>query len=412
MNITLSQKSEKAMIFAVTIGNFLEWYELYLYVYWAPIFSKLFFKSDEVTSLLFVFMIFGVGFLARPLGGLFFGRLGDRIGRRKALILSVLSMIIPTFCTGLMPTRAEIGIAAPILLTVMRILQSFPAGGELPGAFCYLYEIAPPAKRRFMCSWSGVGYQLGILVAIIECFLIEYFLTPKHLYTWGWRASFIVGGCLGFLGLMLRRRLHETPLFREMATHEKIVRTPLQHVIGHYKYPILLGILFCAVNSSAFYFLSINFPASFKESTTLGLLGTIGILLFITIPLPFLGALGDRYDNKKMLIGSCSAMLFLLVPYYYLSSPIWTLAAALLFCFFFTVLTALIPYILADLFPTSARFTCVALSFNLSDAIIGGFTPAAALYLIHATGNPSAFCWILAIVSLLSLGSYFAIRRK
>jgi MFS transporter, MHS family, proline/betaine transporter len=412
MNITLSQKSEKSIIFAVTIGNFLEWYELYLYVYWAPIFSKLFFKSDEVTSLIYVFMIFGVGFLARPLGGLFFGRLGDRIGRRKALILSVLSMIIPTFCTGLMPSRAAIGIAAPILLTVMRLLQSFPAGGELPGAFCYLYEIAPPHKRRFMCSWAGVGYQLGILVSIIECTLIEYFLTPEHLYTWGWRASFIVGGLLGFLGLILRRRLHETPLFREMASHEKVVRAPLLQVIGRYKVPIFLGILFCAANSSAFYFLSINFPTSFHQNSGLSLLTAIGILLFITIPLPFLGALGDRYDNKKMLIGSCGAMLLLLVTYYYLSSPLGIVSVVLLFCFFLTVLTALIPYILADLFPTPARFTCVALSFNLADAIIGGFTPAAALYIIHASGNPSAFCWILALVSLLSLGSYFAVRRR
>ena len=150
MNYPLTQKTQKWVIFAVTIGNFLEWYEIYLYVYWAPILSKLFFVSDDVTSLMDLFAIFGVGFLARPIGGLFFGRLGDWVGRRKALILSILMMIIPTFFTGLMPTRAQVGIAAPILLTIMRICQSFPAGGELPGAFCYLYEIAPPQKRKFV----------------------------------------------------------------------------------------------------------------------------------------------------------------------------------------------------------------------------------------------------------------------
>jgi MHS family proline/betaine transporter-like MFS transporter len=404
----LSKKNKRSIILAVTLGNFLEWYEIYLYVYWAPILSKQFFDSDQSTNMLHLLMIFGVGFLARPFGGLFFGRLGDRIGRRKALILSVLSMIFPTTLTGLLPTHDQIGIAAPILLAMLRILQSFPAGGELPGAFCYLYEISPVQSRRFMCSWAAVGYQLGILFSILECFLLEEFLSPDDIAQWGWRISFIIGGCIGFFGLCLRARLHETPLFREMATHERIVRTPIFQVLGQYKKKILLGILFCALNSSSFYFLSINFPTDFGEGYFANLLYSIAILLLITLPLPFFGILGDRYDNKKMLIGSTIGILILLVVLCLAKSEFAIGLAFTLFCLLFTLLSALIPFIVPDLFPTRVRFTCVALSFNLADAIIGGFTPAAALYLTQATGTHVAFYWILFFTAILSLTSYIA----
>src|SRR5579872_3886843 len=135
LHLDFSKKEKATVIFAVTFGNLLEWYEIYLYVYWAPIISKIFFKpNSDLVNLTNTFLVFAIGFLARPLGGIFFGRLGDRIGRKKALILSLLMMTVPTFVTGLLPTYAQIGLFAPLILIVMRILQSFPAGGELPGA--------------------------------------------------------------------------------------------------------------------------------------------------------------------------------------------------------------------------------------------------------------------------------------
>jgi MHS family proline/betaine transporter-like MFS transporter len=171
---------------AVTIGNLLEWYEIYLYVYWAPIIAKLFFIFESAnTNLIFTYLIFALGFLARPLGGLFFGRLGDRIGRKKAMVLSIMMMIFPTFVTGLLPTCSQVGCFAPFILAIMRILQAFPAGGELPGAFCYLYESSQPENRRYLSSFRGYGYQIGILISTIECFLLEKYLSPEDLMTWG-----------------------------------------------------------------------------------------------------------------------------------------------------------------------------------------------------------------------------------
>src|SRR3990167_456922 len=146
MNLT---KIQKFVILAVSFGNILEWYEIYLYVFWAPVISQLFFDHTSYSvNLLSTVSLFAIGFLVRPLGGLFFGRLGDRIGRKKAFVLSILAMIIPTFLIGILPTYHQIGFAAPFLLAILRILQTFPAGGELPGAFCYLYENADVGNRK------------------------------------------------------------------------------------------------------------------------------------------------------------------------------------------------------------------------------------------------------------------------
>ncbi|MBM3184210.1 MAG: MFS transporter, partial [Chlamydiae bacterium] len=294
--IDLSKKRFASIIFAISFGNFLEWYELSLYVYWAPILSKLFFSGDDIVALIKIFMIFGVGFLARPLGGIFFGRLGDRIGRRKSLILSILLMTFPTFITGLLPTYAQIGIAAPLLLGVMRILQSFPAGGEFPGAFCYLYESAPLSKRRFMCSWAGIGYQLGIFFGMIGCFMLKQLLTEDQIIEWGWRFSFILGGILGLFGLFLRSNLHETPLFLEMQEHEKLTRQSFKRVIIENKKPMILGILFTAASSSTFYALSINF---LKDGSKGDILLSMFFFALLTLPLPLYGMFGDRYNNKR-----------------------------------------------------------------------------------------------------------------
>lgn len=405
------------MITAVLIGNVLEWYEIYLYVYWAPIMAELFFNSPtELLGLTHIFLIFALGFLSRPIGGLFFGRLGDRIGRKKSLVLSIMMMIGPTFVTGLLPTYQTIGAFAPWILGSMRLLQSFPAGGELPGAFCYLYESSPPRQRRFLCSWATVGYQTGILISTIEYYFMEKYLTRSDLISWGWRVSFIVGGLIGFCGLLLRYKLHETPLFKEMVKHEKVVKEPILDVLYRYRIKIVKGILFCALNSSAFYLLSVNLPSLFV--TTIGTsnpIFTICFLLFITLPLPLFGYLGDKFDNRKLLVGSTIAMMILLYPLYQgiNSSPSWLIIGTiLLYGLFFTWLSALIPFIVADLFPTDVRFTCTAVSFNLADAVIGGFTPFAALILVNHTQNSASFIWILFFCSILSLSSYLFIKPR
>jgi len=415
-----SKKEERAVIFAVTLGNLLEWYEIYLYVYWAPLISKLFFGGVSLERhLIDTFLIFAVGFLARPFGGIVFGRIGDRIGRRKSLILSVIMMIFPTFLTGFLPTYATIGAAAPFLLLLLRVLQSFPAGGELPGAFCYLYESAPWRSRRFMTSWAAWGYQIGILISSVECFLLEKYLSPEALLSWGWRVSFMVGGCIGFLGLLLRYRLHETALFREMCSHERVVKQPIFQVLHKHRKAIGKGILFCALNSSVFYLLTITFPTFLGEALGISyrdnLLINISLIVLMTLPLPLFGKLADHYSNKKMLVFSVLGMMVLLYPLYWAvtnASVAFMIGIICLFCILYTCTSALIPYIVADLFTTHDRFTCSAVSFNLADAVLGGFTPIAAIWLLNATQTRASFVWILLFTAILSLIGYLRLKPR
>lgn len=418
--ISFSRKEKITIIFAVTIGNLLEWYEIYLYIYWAPILSKLFFNShSDVVNLANTFLVFAVGFLSRPFGGLFFGRLGDRIGRRKALILSLLMMTVPTFITGFLPTYAQIGWMAPALLGLMRIVQSFPAGGELPGAFCYLYESSRIQKRHFMSSWGAFGYQMGILISTVESFIMERSMSPEALSSWGWRFSFMFGGIIGLCGLFLRYRLHETPLYKEMQTHERVIKEPILGVLNKHKKGILIGFFFCALNSSMFYLMSINFSEYFAKTFNAGpsanLIITMLILVLVTAPLPFFGILADRYNNnKKMLIISTVGIVLLLYPLYLsisYSSLIFMSIIVIALGLFFTCLSALIPYILCDLFATRVRFTCVGISFNLVDALVGGFTPVAAMWLTHLTRDDGSFCWILLFFALCSLVSYAVMKE-
>ncbi|MCX6989637.1 MAG: MFS transporter [Chlamydiae bacterium] len=418
--VEFSKKERRSIVLAVSVGNLLEWYEIYLYVYWAPIISKLFFHcSSDLMGLIYTYLIFGLGFLARPLGGVFFGRLGDRIGRKKAMILSLVIMIFPTFITGLLPTFKQIGHFAPCILALMRILQAFPAGGELPGAACYLYESARRDNRKYLSSWSSVGFQMGILLSTLECFFLERFLPTKDLLEWGWRVSFLVGGLIGLLGLFLRCKLHETPLFQEMVKHEKVVREPLISVFRKNKVNLFRASFFCVLNSASFYLITVNFPMYFSQifasNSRLGLIVTSVILLIITLPLPFFGVLAEKYSYKKMLIYSTIGSILLLFPLYLAMNSASLLLMSITVFFFsllFACISAIIPYAICDVFPTYSRFTCVGVSFNVVDALIGGFTPAIALVLLRTTGNRGSICWFLFACALISLFSYFKIKES
>lgn len=418
--IDFSKKERCAILFAVSIGNMLEWYEIYLYVYWAPVISKLFFPNcSHIMGLVFTYLLFGLGFLARPLGGIFFGRLGDAIGRKKSLLLSLTMMIFPTFITGLLPTYATIGHWAPCILGIMRLLQAFPAGGELPGAICYLYESARSDKRKFMSSWAAVGFQTGIWISTIEYFLMDRFLPEEALLTWGWRVSFLIGGLIGFLGLFLRYKLHETPLYKEMHTHEKIVKESLKEVFTKHKHSLVMGGFYCVLNSASFYLISVNFPMYFSKvfgaSSHFSLIVTACLLLIITLPLPYFGILAQKYNHKTILLTATIGTIILLFPLYHAMNSASLLYMGLIMCAFsllFACISAIIPYIICEIFPTYSRFTCVGISFNFVDALVGGFTPAITLMLYQATGNRGSICWYLLICAVISLYAYVKMRDR
>ncbi len=414
-----SKKEKRNVIIAVSLGNILEWYEIYLYVYWSPIIAKLFFSSgSDFKNLIDTFWVFGLGLLARPVGGIFFGRLGDIIGRKKVLILSVLVMTIPTFITGLLPTYAQVGALSPWLLAALRLLQSFPAGAELPGACCYLYESSRFSERKYLTSWAAVGFQTGILVSTIECFVLEKLLTPEQLINWGWRLSFWMGGLIGLAGLFMRSRLHESPLFLEMTKYTTVHKEPLLDLFKH-KRGVIQGFFFSLLCSSGFYLFTVNFPIHFGNSFGLNytdnLIFLTLFLILITAPLPLFGKLAERVDYKKMLVYSTGGMIILLYPLYFgvvRNNATIIIITMFLFCIMYSCMTSLLPYIFCNLFPTRSRFTCLSTSFNIADATIGGFTPVLTLYMLNITGDIGSFCWILLFFGILSLGSFMMIKER
>lgn len=415
-----SEKREHSIILAVTIGSILEWYEIYLYVFWSPILSRLLFnQSSETVNLIGTFLLFAVGFLARPFGGIIFGRIGDLFGRRKSLILSIVALAIPSFVMGMLPTYEKIGFAAPLIFGITRILQGLPAGGELPGAFCYLYESTHIDHRRYMTSWGAVGNQIGIIISMFECYLLEQFLTPEQLISWGWRLSFILGGVIALFGFYLRYQLMETPLYKDMKRHHHIVRQPILQVVNHYRKKIFMGIFFCLSNSIGFYLISVLFPVYFSTILNIpyakNILISLFILVFTTIPLPFIGMIGDRFSNKKILIGASLVMIILLHPLHLFIARgefVLSLIIASVFILAFTCLTALIPYRFAALFPTPVRYTCVGISYNLVDGIFGGFSPALALFFLSLTQREVVFYWMVFVSALISLFAFFKIKEK
>jgi len=422
---TFTKKDQKFVILAVTLGNILEWYEIYLYIYWAPILSNLFFDTGaEATNLINTFVIFAIGFLARPIGGLFFGRLGDRIGRKKAFILSIITMTGPTFLMGCLPTYAAVGWIAPFLLAGLRILQSFPSGGELPGAFCFLYECADSKNRIFMTSWGAVGNQIGIIISLLECYFLETYLSYEDLISFGWRISFIAGGIIGLAGFFLRLTLNETRPFKDLVYHHEVSKKSLVGILIENRSKIWKGILFGAVNAAAFYLLSVSFPVYFQKifgtSYKDNIFTALFLLIATTLPLPFFGKLGDKIRVKWPLILSTIIIMLITYPLYVISQfdhyNNYTIAFAitlvLLFTACLTCITALMPFLLTNLFTTSVRFTCLGFTFNVADGVVGGLSPLVALFLTNITGNKGAFCFIILACSIVSLYSYFTIQEE
>lgn len=410
----------KKLITAVTIGGILEWYEIFLYVYWAPQISELFFaKSYGNVALIDALLIFAFGFIARPIGGLLFGYIGDRYGRKKAFLASIIFCTLPTIVIAFLPTYATLGILSQVILSVTRFLQGIPAGAELPGAMCYLKETAPQPKKFFITSFAFIGAQIGGVLGIIECFLFEKFMSSENLFTYGWRISFAVGGLLGLLGFFLRYSIQESPMFKKLERHDHILKQPISESFFHHTRPMLIA-FFISIFEVVGYFMVAVFPALFygqifSISSTQNLLITVAVLTFSAFTIPLFGKFGDLISTKKLMVTGSVCTLLLSVPLYFFIANgnfFWTLVTQFFLILSLNIQFALLPGILSDLFPTSVRFTCLGFSFNLCDSLIGGLTPVIAVCAIGYTQNPGSSVFLLSIAGLLNIWLFTGDRAK
>ena len=396
---------------AAALGNAMEWFDFGVYSYIAVTLGKVFFPSGNPTAqLLSTFGAFAAAFLVRPLGGMVFGPLGDRVGRPKVLALTMIMMAAGTFAIGLIPSYATIGVGAPILLLVARLVQGFSTGGEYAGASTFIAEYAPDKRRGFLGSWLEFGTLAGYIGGAGLVTIMTALLSTDDLTSWGWRIPFLIAGPMGIIGLYLRLRLEETPAFAAEAEKAENNRpkTPLREMVTGQWRALLLCVGLVLVFNVTDYMLLSYMPSyltgQLHYDETHGLLVVLGVMAVMMIVQPFAGALTDRVGRRPVIATGCAGFLLLSVPALLLIREGSLLAVALgmgalgmlLVCF-----TASMPSALPALFPTKVRYGSLSIGFNVSVSLFGGTTPLVVTALIGATGNmmmPAYYMMAAAVI--------------
>jgi len=406
--------SGKKAVIAGAIGNVMEWYDFGLYGYFASIISVLFFPSkNPLTSLLVTFAVFGIGFVARPLGGFIFGHYGDKVGRKNALAVTMIMMGFATFLVGVLPTYQQMGALAPVLLTFIRLVQGFSAGGEWIGSTSFVVEYAPRTRRGFVGSWQMFGVGVGLLLGSGMGVLFSSSLGKAALYAWGWRIPFILGLVIALVGFYLRSRIEETPRFKEVASAHEVAKSPLIETLRKYPKQTLLTLGF-TINWTVSYYVFLNYMPTYITkilhlplSLTM-ISNTIGLIFFLVL-VPFTGALSDRIGRRPLLLASCVGFAVFTYPLFLLMNN-GSFAVIVLVQMAFAFLEALFSgpgsAALAEMFPTRIRYSALSIGYNLAVVIFGGMAPFVSTYLIMATGsNMSPTYYVIggAVVSLIAI---------
>lgn len=404
------------------VGNVLEWYDFALFGFMAPILSPLFFPAeDRYASLLATYGVFAIGFLMRPLGGIFFGHIGDRLGRKKALEWSVLLMAISTTLLGLLPTHAQVGLVAPLLLTLMRMAQGFSVGGEFIGSISFLGEHAPADRRGFFGSWSATSASLGNLLGSGVAALTQYAVPADDLATWGWRAPFVCSVVLGLLGLWIRSGVEESPQFKQSAAEGDVVRAPLTVALRENRRGILITAGLTLMFSVGFYLPWVWLPTwmatirpdplPLAEALTIN---TIAMAVLLAAQ-PVFGALSDKIGRRPVMIVGSVALAVSIYPLFVVlsSAAEWNdLGGLIVIALLASAVTGAAPAAFVELFPTHTRYSGIAVGYNGTQAVLGGTTPFIATWLVDVTGNPRAPAfYFLAAAALCGVAAYCMTER-
>lgn len=408
---TVNPKLLKKVITASAVGNFIEWYDFAVYGYLATILAVKFFPGSNPTSaLLETFAVFAVAFALRPLGGVFFGRLGDKIGRKRTLVLTILLISGSTAFIGLLPDYATLGVWAPLLLVLARCVQGFSAGGEYAGACAYVIEHAPREKKATYASFVPVSTFWSFAFAAGFTFVLAQAIGPELMNSWGWRIPFLLALPLGLFGFYLRNKLEETPLFQSIEEEKEVEAAPLRETIRTHWRMILTLAGFIAATALSFYtfttYMSTFMQVAGKLSRPEALLSSCICLVLAGLLCPFMGRLSDRIGRRNTTRAACVILIVAVFPAFMLAGT-GNLGLSVLGQFLLgigAVMTGIVTAVLmSELFPTKVRYTASAATYNLAYTIFGGTAPFIATWLIATTGNNLSPAFYLVGICLMAL---------
>ncbi|MFE3544737.1 MFS transporter [Nocardia sp. NPDC059177] len=420
----MSQESKSVLhraIGASAIGNAVEWFDYGVYAYLATYIATSLFPGDGDSGMVYTLLGFALSFLIRPIGGMIWGPLGDRIGRKRVLATTIILMAGSTVAVGLIPSFEMIGIAAPILLYLLRMIQGLSAGGEYGGAATFMAEYSPDRRRGFYGSFLEVGTLAGFTLGNLVALLLVNVLDDTSMHSWGWRIPFLIAGPLGLIGMYLRSRVEDTPVFREVERNDETEKAVgvYRDLLTRYLRPVLtLFGLVIALNVVNYSLLSytptyLGSALGMAESDALlvPLIGQAAMLF----TLPLLGALSDRIGRRPMWMFSCAAMMIAVIPVYHLIGTSLTGAIigfailGLLYAPQLATISATFP----AMFPTIVRFAGVAIGYNVATSMFGGTAPVINEAVIGATGDhlvPAYYMFGACLIGLIA--SFFLIETK
>ncbi|WGS48624.1 glycine betaine/L-proline transporter ProP [Paraburkholderia sp. D15] len=424
-DITVVDKSLlKRAVGAMALGNAMEWFDFGVYSYIAVTLGKVFFPSaSPAAQLIATFGTFAAAFLVRPVGGMVFGPLGDRIGRQRVLAMTMIMMALGTFAIGLIPSYASIGIFAPVLLLVARLVQGFSTGGEYGGAATFIAEFSTDKRRGFMGSFLEFGTLIGYVLGAGTVAVLTATLSNDALLTWGWRVPFLIAGPLGLVGLYIRMKLEETPAFKKQAEQREaedkaLPKQSFGQLLAQQWKPLLLCVglvlIFNVTDYMALSYLPSYLSATLHFDETHGL---FLVLLVMVLMMPMTlaaGRLSDAIGRKPVMLFGCVGLFALSIPALLLirmgtTLPVFgglMILGVLLSCF-----TGVMPSALPALFPTKIRYGALAIGFNISVSLFGGTTPLVTAWLVDRTGDLMMPAYYLMGASLIGIASVVALRE-
>ena len=407
----------KKVTFSSFLGNFIEWFDYASYSYLATVIALVFFPGeDRLVSVMSAFGVFALSFLVRPIGAIFWGNMGDKKGRKWALSISILMMSGATFLIGCLPGYAVLGVGAPLLLLLLRMVQSFSAAGEYAGAATFIAEYAPKNHRGFYCSMVPASTATGLLVgSLFATFMFGVWgADSSFVVDWGWRIPFLLALPLGYITHYIRTHLEDSPVYEEMQRnlkrHGESVKKPIRTLFKKHLRVLIVSFGACVLNAVGFYAVLTYLP-NYLETTlnydpSLASVITTVVLVFYIGFIFLSGRISDHFGRKKMLIIACVGFIVFTVPAFMLLGTqnfVVILIVELVMCLLLTINDGTLASYLTETFPTDVRYSGFALSFNMANAIFGGSASVISFWLIGVTGNPIAPAFYMVFIALVAL---------